>query len=111
MPGRAPRIQLKRLGFAKVGPGGGLELIWGWIWKGGERKESSWELRGESFGVRTDLGPSLGGKAWPLSRGTPVMRRRAPDSPAQYLYSCIFRATRLCWKEHPFCLFGLGTDG
>lgn len=26
MPGRAPSIRLKRLGFAKVGPGGGLEL-------------------------------------------------------------------------------------
>ena len=50
MPGRAPSIELKRLGFAKAGPRRGLELIWGWIWKGGEGKESSWELRGESWG-------------------------------------------------------------
>ena len=50
MPGRAPSIELKRLGFAKAGPRRGLELIWGWIWTGGEGKESSWELRGESWG-------------------------------------------------------------
>lgn len=52
MPGRALSTEPKRLGFAKVGPGGGLELIWGWIWKGGERKESSWERRGESWGEK-----------------------------------------------------------
>lgn len=50
MPGRAPSIQLKRLGFAKVGPGGGLELIWGWIWKGGERKEFLGAERGKFWG-------------------------------------------------------------
>ena len=59
MPGRAPSIELKRLGFAKAGPGGGLELIWGWIWKGGERTESSWEPRGECWGEKR-LRPIVG---------------------------------------------------